>query len=492
MSTPDDMRTQQGAVNADTSYFEREVGQSLESIEMMKITQRSLEEEIEKEKRKNEELARGLEESNERCKQREDGLNAELRREKVAKKQVENELARLRQEAGTAAEIAASKDKIRDQGDRLKDQELRVRDFEDELSKAKEGESALRTELIDAKAQADERIRGLEVSLTKAATPKNISGSEKILNEERSMGEDEYKKWIPLYEAETKRYATLKIAHDKLKVEARKLLDGWPELQRDHKNLTHELDRCREHGMCLKEEVVHYKEVAAQWEAEYQEKAELCEKQRIERDDYFEKQMTEMLECMQAYHDKMPEKDPDWWRVEGLREKVEGTKKELKDLRERLEQVKLEKAIAYEHIEKLMDEKKELVTESERLRLSAPLSPPPWEDGNTASKKDKKPKEIPVKYLSWSNSPEAKRRRKQIIENFREKQRLASKEKEDAQGLLEKARRWKMGPYYPPLNMGWDDGLKKSSWERWEGGRWLREAARVQEVKRLRDTDLQT
>lgn len=313
---------------------------------------------------------------------------------------------------------------------------------------------------------------------------------EEELEQERMLGEDDYRKWIPLYKAEHKKNARLKTAHAKLRTEAWKLYEGWPKLRRDNKDLSEKLAEFGDDCTRLRAQLAESKKAAAEWQAEYHQAAHMYETQRTKREGHFETQMKEIMGCMRAYqkayHDRMPERDADWWKVEGLRKKVEAKGEELRNVGDRLETVKLEKQVAYQHIERLKNEKKELVAENERLRQGAPPSPPPSDNGNGNAPIGRNSRGLATKYR-WADSAKAKKRREQIMAGLREKQTLVRKQQEDSQDLVEGLRRWRMGPYYPPFKNGWEEGMQKTSWVRWEGERYKREMVRVWEVERMRD-----
>jgi hypothetical protein len=460
--------------------------------------------EVQKQKRKNKELASKTEESNKTWKRREKELLDGLVKERSTKRKVEIELEKMGQEI---AESSFLEEEIRVLEEISRDQEHVIHNLEDELEKMEQeiAECSVLKEKIRAHeeeirsykeiSRGQERlIHNLEDELSKAMGANNtlkaqvdnmkgqVDKADQVNHELRISllqaeyaGKEHYEKWIPLFEAENKKYMKLQAAHDELKDKAGKLYEEWCDLRSRNEELTQKLNRCQKHGIRLAKEVAHYKDAVS----ECQEKADMCEQQRVEHDEHFNQQMKEMLECMKAYHGKTPAEDPDWWRTEGLRKKVEGLDKELVDVKERLEQVKSEKAIAYEYVERLVDEKKELAADNERLQQGASPSSPPLFSSNA----HRETKIMPDRYPMWPDPVKAKERRVKAMEMYREKQRLAIKKREKTQELLENARRWNLGPHYPPLSRTWSNRLEETSWERWEGEKYLKEVVRPQEAK---------
>jgi hypothetical protein len=125
----------------------------------------------------------------------------------------------------------------------------------------------------------------------------DLDAEDAMTKADGGMEEEQYMKWIPLYEVERRKYTKLKLAHDKLIVEARKLYAGWPEMVRENKKL----HRHWVHGTRFQEEVGHHRAVAL----DHKEKMDRCEQRCVELEVHIDRQKDEMVQCTKTYHDRM-------------------------------------------------------------------------------------------------------------------------------------------------------------------------------------------
>ncbi|KAF2686550.1 hypothetical protein K458DRAFT_402158 [Lentithecium fluviatile CBS 122367] len=378
------------------------------------------------------------------------------------KKKAEQDLEKLKQEiASTSApEVTSLKAQTEAQKKKLDSQARHITSLEKDLTKANETQTTLRTYLQETKTERNVERQVLEpqLLLTKSQAPLPIYKSE---------GE-----WAKLYEAETKRYKKLKPAYEKVKIEALKLYDEIHPLRQSTTALTQRLERTQDHIVHLQAQLSKHKALAAHWESEYRSRVSMNEAQRIGQTTHFDKLRKEMLDVIQVYHERMPDKDPDWWHVEGLRRKVE-------DLEMRLGAVKREKGVAYDAVSRLEEEVRVVGQESERLRLvGAPVSPPASDAGSADNavliweRNRMKARDLPCKWLSWANSLEAKARREKAMEEFRARQEAARNQRDEAAAILEDLRRWRMAGSYPAAKKKWAQEVQRTEWQRWEGDAW--------------------
>lgn len=391
--------------------------------------------------------------------------------------------------AGSIQQLQADIDTIRQT---MRGNTRDIEAYRDILDTSDEGESkrivmirvSIR-KLLDQYMEMLSNVKGLIAPYHKEMqeSEKQLRQAEKEREEELEMTDEQHLKWKPLYENEKMRHKRLKATCERLKTKVKELYQTVPELRHENKELRSRLSDCRDHGNLMKEQAQKWQEQALHWETEYTAKEAICEKHRSHLESQLEMQKEEMLKYIKDYHDCMPENDPDWWAMEGLQRKIKDVERQLTDVKDMLARVKGDRETAYRKIETLMDEKKALAEETERLRLGI-LEEMEAPEGDSGYDSNWKPRKNDKKD-TWSQSKEEAAKQRKTMEEFKEKQRIDREEGDTAraQQVMEKVRMWKMGLYYPPRRVDWGETVEKTPWERWEGERWLREAATLEETR---------
>lgn len=194
---------------------------------------------------------------------------------------------------------------------------------------------------------------------------------------------------------------------DKLRDQNKALVKGLPQLRREKQTFESDLNSCKVHIKELEESLAQVTAKATDWEAGYKEAVDQLEKQRVEHEEQLDENKKEALDYIKEYHERMPEKDEEWWRMEGLRKKIKRLEKERDKTLERLETVTRNREDAYTRIKLLLEEVEALKSVSEA------------DTRDQRVKSNDAARTLPL--ASW-DTPEAYAARKEVMREFREKQ----------------------------------------------------------------------
>ncbi|KAF1951433.1 hypothetical protein CC80DRAFT_553326 [Byssothecium circinans] len=304
-----------------------------------------------------------------------------------------------------------------------------------------------------------------------------------ILQYAAGLNPEDEQRWLPLLDEGSSKFAKLKAENDRMKAKLEELINGWPEMMRANEKLKTKLLKMDERVEELQGEVMKSEQLQAEYKA-------AAERSEASRDGYkadLNAQIAEMQATIKEYHDRMPENDADWWKVEMLRKKVVKMEEHSKNLEERLEKMKKEREDVYGQIEVLIDEKKNLKEENEELKLSVP----------SPSGAGKSEKTVPFEPLSDAEvralfylTPEEVKKRRIEIAYFEREQDDARYAQNKAFQVMERVREWKLGYHYPPKRREWAAEMQKTTWDRWDGEAWRETVATAEDLKLLRESGI--
>ncbi|CAO2650590.1 Nn.00g018820.m01.CDS01 [Neocucurbitaria sp. VM-36] len=257
------------------------------------------------------------------------------------------------------------------------------------------------------------------------------------------------------------------------------------DLERVNRELHIDLAKAQDENVVLHEQVKNFQARAHQWENEYN----LAKTESDVRSDAFEEhiqaQQDEMLHYISEYHDKT--NDPDHWRIEGLQDKVKTLERELQNTNDIFAHTKRDKARLEDEVARLMDANKRREKDIARLGRA-------WITGSAAptlvdtvssdpDDADSLSESTSSSSILWLTSPKKVddgpkvprchmpleiEKRDKIMVQFRSEQERKREEQEACEKSLEKARKEKMRPLYPPERASWRNLVKKDVWERWD------------------------
>ncbi|KAJ4296450.1 hypothetical protein N0V90_006495 [Kalmusia sp. IMI 367209] len=368
-------------------------------------------------------------------------VNAKLRQEE------ESRLANKRSKEENAQAVKEASEKIKQQAQKI--QELEV--ARQTLIKQSEQEQALALQAFKANDLQAQKIKQLEEALQ----AKQVS---------EALKKDPTIPWNAVYEQLQRNEVAKDQKIDHLTASVHGLLTT------DFKNteLKNQLTRCRDTNKNLEDQLNHFRSTAQDWEADYKQQKQMLDQRDHAEDKETQTLRQELQDTILKYQSLMRQHGaPDALTIATLARKLEAQQSSLEEVTLRLDTVKKEKGAAYDEIARLMDVNTLLGKENEELRLGPLPSPRLFLDEETDTVRlGRRP--------PWE-SPEMRARREEKMRAFREEQLQKREEREKAEGTLEKVKEWKMGGLYPPKRRDWKGFARKSSWERWEGGKWLEE-----------------
>lgn len=217
------------------------------------------------------------------------------------------------------------------------------------------------------------------------------------------------------------------------------------------------------------------------WQDEYSQQKKYVDRHTPAEETAVSNLRQELHDTIAAYHALMPSPThPDALQVSGLLRKLQAQEKDSSETTQLLDSMKTEKGKLEREIEKLMDEKKDLVLENRRLVYGPPSSPRVTIDNETG---------LLIRQPTWEATALIQKRAAKLAAFKRKQDAVREKEEAKAQ-LVEKARRWKMGKLYPPSKGTYPALLEKSEWERWEGRTWVETVAVDEEYVEARELGL--
>jgi DNA repair exonuclease SbcCD ATPase subunit len=283
--------------------------------------------------------------------------------------------------------------------------------------------------------------------------------------------QDEYK---TLFALAGKKYDQVKTQFDIMREENKKLLLLSPMgVTRENLHLKDKLSEADSQTQFLDAELAKSRETVKQWKKEYEAVEKRADARHAGYTSDLANQVQEIQKHVKAYDDRMPDTDPEWWHIQGLRKKVEQGEKVCEDLKSRLAQVKTERQTAYNQIQKLVEENKV-------FKQTNAMFPPSSGHHNGG-------KNHPKTYSFWLPTPVEMEKRKAEIEAFKEQRRRA-REKQDLRfEVMEEVRRWRMGKHWPPgKRRRWSSVVEKSMWDRWGGDEWLQIGVDKDDVEKVK------
>ena len=353
------------------------------------------------------------------------------------------------------------------------------------------------TELEEAVNSKDrlELLHAQQVSQIEEAMKENSSQAEKIvelehqLKEARDSNEVDHaaatgtdtSKWFAVYQ----RGKTLNAAQEN---DIKHLRESIIELNAYIIYLERELKESTAYGIAhrdaadtLHHEIQRYKSLAENWKHEYEQQKAMREQGNLEEGPEITNLREELQKSIAEYQALMPSKDdPDALEKIGLMRKIDIQRKIIEQNMRHHEKLKKENANLQEEFEKSIAKERELLKEIERVKHGTPPPPRAIFDGENNEE---------IRLPEW-NFSELTQKRENAVAEFKKKQREARDAKEAEYRLMEKAREAKMGKWHPPKRNHFEHVQQKSSWERWDGRRWLEEQASADDYETAKQLGL--
>jgi len=265
---------------------------------------------------------------------------------------------------------------------------------------------------------------------------------------------EEYDSWQKLYEDRNKQFEKL---HRNFRVFKEKAKKNYrPDLERENKALKSRLTASQDKNELLQDQILDLQGTSANWESEYKNLHFRYKQNSRESEQEIKRLSMEMKTYVQEYADKTPDKNPEWWNVRSLQSRNRDLERQLKDYMEALDDQKGKLRICYREYKTLQEEntafRQELGVDDDIYR--------PNSNPQSRAAQLRRPN---------YESKEETAKRENILKGFKEKQAKARDKREEEQRVIEEARKYKMGEWYPPNHpKTYKVVQKKTVKERWE------------------------
>ncbi|KAK7193385.1 hypothetical protein DPSP01_010952 [Paraphaeosphaeria sporulosa] len=304
--------------------------------------------------------------------------------------------------------------------------------------------------------EQEQKIRELEEALQK-----------KTINDALEAGTDT-PEWHSLFKRERKVKAAQDTEITHLKASITNLNTYHIELESERNELREYVAAHRDTVQTLQEQLATSTREAEQWHEEYNQQKEMLDGRAFAEQTELEALRQEMQHTISTYHSLLPSPShPDALQITGLLRTLAATEKTLEETTSRLNVLKEEQLALEKGIEKVMDEKNEVLAENDRLLNGPPPLTRIVYDSDTGQQ---------VRLPPW-HTADRLFARQAARSLFLTSQTAARRKIQLSEQIVEKARAWKMGKHYPPsrLQETYKQAVKKSEWERWEVQRWVQE-----------------
>lgn len=257
--------------------------------------------------------------------------------------------------------------------------------------------------------------------------------------------------------------------------ESVKKLDAYnPVLEREVKELRAYVTTYRDIIDSLNDQLESSRSAEQEWKHEYEQQRDMLEQRTFTEETELAELRAEMQGTIAQYQALLPSKDePDALEITGLMRKIEAFQKTLKLTTTRLETLKKDKTALEQGIVTLTTENRDLLKANEVLKYGPPRAFLDQESNGPLPE--------------W-NFEELARKREAAVAEFKQKQKAAREAREAENKLMEKVREAKLGKWHPAKRAHFRELEQRSSWERWEGKRWIDEQSSPEEydeAKRL-------
>ncbi|KAH7095920.1 hypothetical protein FB567DRAFT_544178 [Paraphoma chrysanthemicola] len=274
--------------------------------------------------------------------------------------------------------------------------------------------------------------------------------------------------------------------------------NNLPDLVKRNRELEVDLTHARDKARRLSEETAEYKDKARQWadevtsakrEMEKKEAVFVAEVKRLDE---------ETLRYIKDYYAKTHE--PGDCDLCDLQKRIKELERELVGANEMSNATKMEKARLEEQIGRVFERNEWLEKEIERLGsafMMGGIVDQFGREGMYAAYADSPSSSTSgdsLESMEWLESPKRAQHhgpfiprchlpaaidaRIVVIEKLRKEQQQRRDEEEKAIAVMEQLRKWNLGKRNLPDTDVWEKLTKQSTWERWEGDKWLQETVR--------------
>ncbi|KAF2706506.1 hypothetical protein K504DRAFT_447455 [Pleomassaria siparia CBS 279.74] len=276
----------------------------------------------------------------------------------------------------------------------------------------------------------------------------------KHLSDEVNDGVDRNRdSWRQMYEHVAEEHSRYKGQAEAFKAKAKAAYR--PDLERKNRELERRLTEVLDENARLQGRASSLQEDADNWESEFNDLRMRNSQAGAEGELEIERLRQEMNSFIQDYRDKIPDRNPDWWDVETLQIQVKDLQRQLEDQAHDSVEQKEELGIAYREYVKIKAQ-----NDSYRAELGI--------EADAIQAVSRSNKQRAPNHSSPENSPEQVAKRENLLNIFIAEQERAREKRVPGEELIERARKWKMGKYYPPITYGYKAVKKKSMRQRWE------------------------
>ncbi|KAF2264553.1 hypothetical protein CC78DRAFT_601502 [Lojkania enalia] len=272
-----------------------------------------------------------------------------------------------------------------------------------------------------------------------------IDKAKEVRNEDPAADPEVDVYWKDEYEWKSRAYEKLQEKYQAFRQNM--ALNHRPFLIHDNKELKTQLAQTQDQLQATIHELGRSCEEAASWKQEHQSLLFQRIKQQTESDNTLSDVKAETVAHLEFYRSKLPKDDQKWSKIQSMEWDINDRDRQLRDQQKTISALRAElhrSHVAYSALES---------------DSRASLQPP----------------DSRGEYKSRYGSANARARHREVLFTFRQ-QLLERRQKSAAdplQALIVKAKKEKMGRYYPVGKKNYERVRKQSAWERWDVDKYL-------------------